>query len=104
MLHAEKILRRLAHRNAPKVLSTLKILTSSLVHCVPAPRDDWSSDITDDGTPYEFSFSFGPKGIEFRVLWEAQAAIPTSVNMWAAAERTNSLAESMDGVELGHLR
>jgi DMATS type aromatic prenyltransferase len=44
----------------------------------------WPSDITDDGSPFEFSAAFEQGKFELRMLFESQGAIPTHRSTWDA--------------------
>jgi len=54
---------------------------------VDGPR--FKSDITDDSSPYEFSFGLDDQGFELRVLVEAQGSEGTPLAQWNAGWRLN---------------
>jgi DMATS type aromatic prenyltransferase len=54
-------------------------------------RPAWSSDITDDGTPFEFSVAFDGKRPKLRLLVESQEAPMTATSTWNAGLRLNDL-------------
>jgi DMATS type aromatic prenyltransferase len=57
----------------------------------------WSSDITDDGTPFEFSVAFSPKGPELRLLVETHSNPHTARASWEAGLALNErLLEEYD--------
>jgi len=45
----------------------------------------WPSDITDDGSPFEFSVALERDRFELRMLFESQSAVPTPRSTWDAA-------------------
>ena len=49
----------------------------------------WKTDITDDGTPFEFSLSFKESGLEARVLAEPQQAPFDALSNWRAGLLVN---------------
>lgn len=61
----------------------------------------WPSDITDDGSPFEFSVAFASGKPELRMLIEPQL-LPASVESnWRAGLEVNSLLARDHGAELG---
>ncbi|MEM7156966.1 MAG: tryptophan dimethylallyltransferase family protein [Myxococcota bacterium] len=70
------------------------------------PRPRWSSDITDDGTPFEFSVAFTPHGAPtLRLLFEAQEpeTADTPARRWSAAWRTTERLAALGHVDLQRL-
>lgn len=54
----------------------------------------WSSDITDDGTPFEYSVAFSAGRRQLRLLVEAQSSTPSPTSTWNAGLLLNQrLAE-----------
>lgn len=49
----------------------------------------WKTDLTDDGTPFEFSLSFKESGLEARVLVEPQQAPFDALSNWCAGLSVN---------------
>ena len=47
-----------------------------------ADRPPWPNDITDDGTPFEFSVAIQPDCFELRMLTESQLGIPSPTSTW----------------------
>ncbi len=60
----------------------------------------WTSDITDDHTPFEFSLAFDGIQPELRLLIEAQGNPTTLVSSWAAALDVNECLNREFGVSL----
>src|SRR6478609_1375793 len=58
----------------------------------------WPSDITDDGSPFEFSAAFEQGHFELRMLFESQGAVPTHCSTWDAgiafSERLAALGQA----------
>ena len=63
----------------------------------------WSSDITDDHTPFEFSLAIEDGTPELRFLTEAQAESPSIQSNWHAARALNGELARDFGVELSRL-
>lgn len=100
---ARLLLARIRHEHPEKVLSVVAALTQSLENFPGSAGFSQKSDITDDGTPFEFSLSFKThQQIGFRLLWEAQPVehSPDPLLLWAAAERVNRIASRLPGVSL----
>lgn len=97
---AGAILARLGHRNPGRVLEVVASLTPSLACIAKDAAVPLLSDITDDGTPYEFSLGFQPGEVAFRLLWEAQAPVGLACpeELWAAAETVTRTAVRRWGV------
>jgi hypothetical protein len=60
----------------------------------------WPSDITDDGTPFEFSVAFGSGSPRLRMLAEAQQAPFDVRSNWQAGLQLNTALQSMPHVDL----
>ncbi len=105
LVAAHGILARLNHPRPDRVLALLGALTGSLNLSSRRPSGSWVSDITDDGTPFEFSLGFKRSEVAFRVLWEAQPDrdCSTPEAFWAAAEAVNATASSLVGLSAEHL-
>jgi DMATS type aromatic prenyltransferase len=57
----------------------------------------WQSDVSDDGSPFEFSIAFKGDRTELRILLEAQGTEPTIKSNWEAGLKLNQyLAEHFD--------
>jgi DMATS type aromatic prenyltransferase len=57
----------------------------------------WSSDITDDHTPFEFSLAIDGASSELRFLLEAQGDSPSLASNWEEACRLNELLAAEEG-------
>lgn len=66
-------------------------------------RPRWPSDITDDGTPYEFSLAIERHRPELRMLVEAQASEPTVFAQWDAGRALSEHLQRKLGAHLGRL-
>jgi hypothetical protein len=60
----------------------------------------WSNDITDDGTPFEFSVAFGERGTQVRLLSESQTLPMSPVSTWRAGLALNERLASEYGADL----
>jgi DMATS type aromatic prenyltransferase len=67
-------------------------------------KSGWQSDITDDGTPFEFSASFHAGGVDLRMLVEPQTASCTLATNWDAGLALNELLEQKFGANLDNFR
>ncbi|HEY2512585.1 MAG TPA: tryptophan dimethylallyltransferase family protein [Polyangiaceae bacterium] len=66
-----------------------------------APGPHWPSDITDDGSPFEYSITFGAgRAPELRILSEAQGEGLTGEASWNAGLRLNSRLAARYGADL----
>jgi DMATS type aromatic prenyltransferase len=54
-------------------------------------KPTWPTDITDDGTPFEFSVAFDGKSPKLRLLVESQESPMTAASSWTAGLRLNEL-------------
>ena len=59
----------------------------------------WITDLTDDGSPFEFSVAFD-KDVELRMLVEPQFAPFDLASNWSAAEETNASLAKIAGVSM----
>jgi hypothetical protein len=60
----------------------------------------WRNDLTDDGTPFEFSVAFGGPAPEVRILVEAQQRPFTAESNWEAGLRLNEALRGQPHVDL----
>jgi DMATS type aromatic prenyltransferase len=60
----------------------------------------YPSSIGDDHSPYEYSVAYGAKGVELRLLFEAQAAKPSLASNHAEALRVNERLRTQWGASL----
>lgn len=63
-------------------------------------RPEWPSDITDDGTPFEYSLAFGTGKPKVRLLSECQQAPFDARSNWDAALRLNQRLSRLPEVSL----
>jgi len=54
------------------------------------PESSWQSDITDDGTPFEFSVAFHEGSTDLRMLVEAQESPSSLTSNWKAGREVNA--------------
>jgi DMATS type aromatic prenyltransferase len=64
----------------------------------------WTTDICDDGTPFEFSFAFERPGPSVRILVESQQAPVGPLSSWNAGLRLNEKLATWPGVDLRSFR
>ena len=60
----------------------------------------WQSDVSDDGTPFEFSIALDPDNVELRVLVEAQGSEASLQSNWQAGLELNQYLAASHGVNL----
>ena len=65
-------------------LSLFDRMTGASCSAPIGDQPPWPNDITDDGTPFEFSIALRPGGVELRFLLESQCAPVTSTSSWEA--------------------
>jgi hypothetical protein len=100
-----RLLARIEHPRSDRVESAVARFTRSL-SVVPSRAERLPpSDITDGGTPYEFSLRFDANAVRFRLLWEAQTPDHRSDAraLWGAASGVNRAASDLAGVDLDSL-
>jgi DMATS type aromatic prenyltransferase len=61
---------------------------------------EWPNDITDDGTPFEFSVAFDGGAPKLRMLVESQDASKTLLSSWRAGLRLNERLRESENVDL----
>jgi hypothetical protein len=69
----------------------------------PLAEPAWSSDLTDDATPYEFSLGFEQGRPDVRMLVEAQGARPTAHEQWKAGSALSSALADQYGASCTEL-
>ncbi|MDQ2644128.1 MAG: hypothetical protein M3020_09955 [Myxococcota bacterium] len=70
-------------------LDVFETLTQHWGNASAEPKPAWPSDITDDGTPFEFSVSFHEGGVDLRLLVEPQMQPSTLSSNWSAGLEIN---------------
>ena len=81
--------------------SVLRDLTEGWSALPLAPHPHWPSDITDDGSPFEYSITFGAgRAPELRVLAESQGPGLTREASWEAGLRLNARIAARYGADL----
>jgi DMATS type aromatic prenyltransferase len=78
---------------------TLARLLDSFSSRAVTATPPWSNDLTDDGTPFEFSIAFGAH-TELRMLAEAQAAPYDLESNWRAGRQLNALLSLLPSVSV----
>jgi DMATS type aromatic prenyltransferase len=61
---------------------------------------EWPSDVSDDGSPFEFSIALDPDKVELRVLVEAQGKAPNLQSNWQAGLELNQYLATHYNVSL----
>ena len=91
---------RLPPYDANLAISLFDRMSSSWADQPLAAAPGWPSDISDDGTPCEFSVAFGERAPKLRMLLEAQQPPWTLHSNWAAGLRLNSELSCIPGFSL----
>ena len=73
-------------------------------HPIGSAPTEWVSEISDDNTPIEFSVAIAGEGIEVRVLFEPEGALPTVASYREAGIAFNQHLEHAYGAHLGRFR
>lgn len=85
-----------------RAVDVFETLTQHWAQASAEPKPAWPSDITDDGTPFEFSVSFHEGGADLRMLVEPQTQ-PTSLSSnWTAGLEINELLRERYGANNRH--
>jgi DMATS type aromatic prenyltransferase len=87
-----------------KAIEVFRLLGSSWWDWPLGRAPLWKSDITDDGTPFEFSVAFDGKAPILRMLFEAQQRPMTVQSSWKAGLRLNERLAPLPGVSLGRFK
>jgi DMATS type aromatic prenyltransferase len=66
----------------PQVLRAFEALAGPWAEWEPGTRAPWPTDITDDGSPFEFSVAFGSRGTQVRILSESQSLPLSETSTW----------------------
>lgn len=98
----------LGHLRDP-ALEVFDLLTGEWVKDRATGTPPFRSDITDDGTPFEFSVALGNHAPQLRILSETWGSNSTPKGMWSAANKLNEQLFSRHGAQpslferVGHL-
>ncbi|WP_181243767.1 iron-containing redox enzyme family protein [Chamaesiphon polymorphus] len=77
-----------------EIVEIFRALTASWSERKVGETTGWTSDLSDDGSPFEFSIALDPDKAELRVLVEAQGSAATIESHWQAGLELNQyLAE-----------
>jgi DMATS type aromatic prenyltransferase len=87
------------HKEAIRVF---RLLSGSWAEWPLGATPAWQTDITDDGSPFEFSTVFDGSVPRVRMLMEAQEAPMTLMATWAAGLRLNERLAELPEVDLRH--
>jgi hypothetical protein len=60
-----------------RIIEVFQVMASSWGERKIGTKSAWQSDVSDDGSPFEFSIALDPKQAELRILVEAQGQDPT---------------------------
>lgn len=82
-----------------RAVDVFQTLTQQWGHASAEPSPAWPSDITDDGTPFEFSVSFHEGGADLRMLVEPQTQPRTLASNWSAGLEINELLRERYGAK-----
>jgi DMATS type aromatic prenyltransferase len=67
-----------------QVIEVFRVMTSSWGDRQIGETNNWPCDVSDDGSPFEFSIALDPKQAELRILVEAQGRDPNLQSNWQA--------------------
>jgi hypothetical protein len=81
-------------------IELFRFLTAGWSHWPVGDTPAWQTDITDDGTPFEFSVAFGGAAPQVRLLVESQQDPIGHLSSWCAGLRLNERLRSIAGVDL----
>jgi len=87
-------------RESKEAGRVFRLLSSSWSGRALGPAPAWQTDITDDGTPFEFSVAFDGRAPRVRILTEAQRAQISPGSSWAAGLALNERLAKLPGVNL----
>jgi DMATS type aromatic prenyltransferase len=90
----------LSHRLTLEGLEAFRLLSQSWSKRPLGPAPAWQNDITDDGTPFEFSIAFDGGAPRLRMLVEAQDDPLTLLSSWAAGLTLNQRLRCLPTVDL----
>jgi len=82
-----------------RAVEMFETLTQHWSHASAEQTPAWPSDITDDGTPFEFSVSFHEGGADLRMLVEPQTQPNTLGSNWRAGLEVNALLRERYGAK-----
>ncbi|WP_310423164.1 tryptophan dimethylallyltransferase family protein [Chamaesiphon sp. VAR_48_metabat_135_sub] len=72
-----------------QVVEVFRVMTSSWGERQIGETTNWPCDVSDDGSPFEFSIALDPKQAELRILVEAQGSDPNLQSNWQAGLALN---------------
>jgi len=84
----------------PAATQALELLTGKWLERPARVRPDWQTDLTDDGSPFEFSVALGGAQPELRLLAEPQHSEPGPLSTWSAGLALNQRISQVPGVDL----
>jgi DMATS type aromatic prenyltransferase len=67
-----------------QVIEVFRVMTASWGERKIGSNSDWLCDVSDDGSPFEFSIALDPQQAELRILIEAQGSDPNLQSNWQA--------------------
>jgi DMATS type aromatic prenyltransferase len=83
-----------------EALQVFRLLSHSWSSLPLGPTPAWQNDITDDGSPFEFSIAFDGGAPKLRMLVEAQEGPMTPSSSWAAGLKLNQRLRRLPNVDL----
>jgi len=89
----------LAHQRRAAI-ELFRLLTAGWSRWPLEKKPGWNSDITDDGTPFEFSVAFDGLTPQVRILVESQEDPIRPLSSWSAGLRLNEGLRTRPGVDL----
>lgn len=90
--------------DADRIVATFRRLVSPWGARHRSESSGWSSEVSDDNTPIEFSAAIENERADVRVLFEPQGALPTIASYRMASLAFNERLASEFGADLGRLR
>jgi DMATS type aromatic prenyltransferase len=83
-----------------EVIEIFRALTASWSERKVGESSEWVSDVSDDGSPFEYSIALDPEKVELRVLVEAQGTNPNLQSNWQAGLELNQYLAAHYNVSL----
>jgi DMATS type aromatic prenyltransferase len=90
----------LSRRLSEEAANVFRLLSHSWSSWPLGPGPAWRNDITDDGTPFEFSIAFDGGAPKLRMLVEAQNRTMTLMSSWAEGLSLNQRLRRRSNVDL----
>lgn len=81
-------------------IELFRLLTKDWSQWPLEDKPSWKTDITDDGTPFEFSVAFDGSARQVRILVESQEDPIGPLSSWSAGLRLNQRLKTLPGVDL----